>query len=396
MRRRYRRQLAVVGLALALYFLHLNRTLAQNQVGYRYEYYREEGGRIGVDTSSFLFEQKVTSWLTLQGGAVYDSISGATPTGAPPAIDIVVPFPPPGPYNTTVPLTHMYDKRYAGDLEGAMTFGPHHITPQFSYSTESDYISYGAALNYSLDLNGKNTTLNLGWAHDFDTVYPGRSPYLTTSQPKNTDNVLIGVNQLLGPKTVLTGNFTFGNSTGYLNDPYRGVLFNGYPQADLNDPSLFPEKRPAYRQSYIGFLSLLQYLTPLNGGLEASYRPYYDSFGIMSHTIDVRWHQKIGKRVLLSPIFRYYHQTSADFYATQFPGDPSVNPAVAPQFYSADYRLSKMETFTMGIELNANVTDWLTLDVAYKRYAMRGLDGVTSQSAYPTANVVQVGARVWF
>jgi hypothetical protein len=395
-RKDFRRQAAILGLAAALYLLQLNRTLAEDQVGFRYERYREEGGRISVDTGSLLFQQKLTPWLTLQGEAVYDSISGATPTGAPPASDITVPFPPPGPYNTTVPLTHMQDRRYAGVFQGIMNFGPHHITPQFAYSTESDYLSYGAALNYSLDLNGKNTTLNAGWSHDFDTIFPANSPYLTQNQRKDTDNILVGVNQLLSPKTVLTANFTFRNSNGYQNDPYRGVLFDGYPQFDLNDPALFAEKRPDYRQSYIGFLSVLQYVTPLNGGLEASYRPYYDSFSVMSHTIDVRWHQKIGKIFLLSPMFRYYHQTAASFYATQFPGDPSTDPASAPQYYSADYRLSKMQTLTMGIELNARITDWLTFDAGYQRYGMRGLDGVTSQSAYPKANIVTVGARLWF
>jgi len=159
---------------------------------------------------------------------------------------------------------------------------------------------------------------------------------------------------------------------------------------------LFPEHRPDFRQAYIGYVSLLQFVTPLNGSIEGSYRPYYDSFGVLSHTVDLSWHQKIGKRVLLSPIFRYYRQDAADFYATQFPGAPFFDPAPVPKYYSADYRLSQMETFTFGLEASVRVTDWLTLDEAYKRYEMRGLDGVTSQSAYPKANIVTIGARLWF
>src|SRR5581483_9884267 len=234
-----RRKVAGVGLALALYVLQLNRALAEDHVDYRYENYREDGGRIGDDTHSWLFEVKALPWLSIQGEAVWDAISGATPTGAPPATDIKVPFPPPGPYNSTVPLTHMEDNRYAGNIEAIMSFGPHHITPQFAYSEESDYISYGAALNYSLDLNGKNTTLNLGWSHDFDTILATPFTYISKKQDKNTDNLLVGVNQLLSPKTVLTVNFTFRNSHGYEDDPYRGVFFSDYPQADLNNPGLF-------------------------------------------------------------------------------------------------------------------------------------------------------------
>jgi uncharacterized protein DUF3570 len=391
-------RVAAVGLAVALYLLQLNRALAEDHFDYRYESYQEDSGRIGVDTQSWLFEKRITPWLSLQGEAVYDAISGATPTGAPPATDINVPFPPPGPYNTTVPLTHMHDKRWAGVMNGMMTFGPHHITPQFSFSSEHDYISYGAALNYSLDLNQKNTSLNLGWSHDFDTILATPFTYIFKNRRKNTDDFLIGVNQLLSPKTVLTVNFTFRNSHGYEDDPYRGVLFGDYPQGDLNNPSLFAEHRPDFRHSYIGYASLLQYITPLNGGIEGSYRFYDDTFGIRAHTVAVSWHQKIGRMFLLSPVFRYYRQTAADFYATQFAGDPSnpFDPNPVPTYYSADYRLSKMETFTFGLEASARVTDWLTLDLAYKRYEMRGLDGVTSQSAYPKANIVTVGARLWF
>jgi hypothetical protein len=292
----------------------------------------------------------------------------------------------------------MHDKRWAGVMNGIMTFGPHHITPQFSFSSEHDYISYGAALNYSLDLNQKNTTLNLGWSHDFDTILWTPFTYIHKNQRKNTDDVLIGVNQLLSPKTVLTVNFTFRNSHGYEDDPYRGVLFGDYPQADLNNPILFAEHRPDFKRSYIGYASLLQYITPLHGGLEGSYRFYDDTFGIRAHTVAVSWHQKIGRVFLLSPVFRYYRQTAADFYATQFAGDPTnpFNPNPVPTYYSADYRLSKMETFTFGLEASARVTGWLTLDLAYKRYVMSGLDGVTSQSAYPKANIVTVGARLWF
>jgi hypothetical protein len=376
--------------------MRLNRASAEDHVDYRFESYQEDNGRIGVDTQSFLFQKKVFSWLTLQGDAVYDAISGATPTGAPPASEIKNPFPPPGPYNTTVPTAFMHDIRWAGSINAEMTFGPHHIIPQFSYSTEHDYISYGTALNYSLDLYQKNTTLNLGWAHDWDTVISGT--YLTDAQPKNTDHVLIGVNQLLSPKTVLTVNFTFRNARGYLNDPYRGVLFEDYPQFDLNNPILFPENRPGYRQSYLGFVSMTQFVTPLRGSVEGSYRFSYDTFDIYAHMIDLSWHQQITHRVLLSPFFRYYRQTAASFYATQFPGDPSnpFDPTPIPAYYSADYRLSKMETFSVGVDLSAKVTQWLSLNASYMRYGMYGLDNVTSPSAYPKANVVTVGASLWF
>ena len=66
------------------------------------------------------------------------------------------------------------------------------------------------------------------------------------------------------------------------------------------------------------------------------------------------------------------------------------------QYYSPDYRLSQMQTFAVGLNLMVRATDWLTLDAGYKYYAMQGLDGITSQTAYPDANVFTIGGRISF
>ncbi len=122
-----------------------------------------------------------------------------------------------------------------------------------------------------------------------------------------------------------------------------------------------------------------------------SRRFYHDSYGIDAHTFGLAWFQKIGKYVGLSPVFRHYFQSEADFYATRFP-DSSARPGS----YSGDYRLSQSQSFTYGVVLSVKPTEWLTLDAGYKRYVMEGLDNVTSQSAYPSANVFTLGARLWF
>ena len=392
-----RRRVASWSLAGGLQLLQLHPARGEDHLDYRFERYQEENGRIGVDTQAWLLEKKLTSWLTLKGQMVYDAISGATPNGAPPAALVRFPWDVQGPLSTSVPTAQMKDERWAGSVDAMFSFGPHHITPQYSYSTEHDYVSRGVALNYALDLNEKNTTLQLGWSHNFDTVLPYHGTYIFLPQSKDQDDVLVGITQLLGPKTVLTADFTFRNARGYLADPYRGVVFDDYPVAD---PPYYNEIRPNYRQSYIGYLSLTQYLTPLHASVEGSYRFSRDTFGISAHTLDLQWRQKIGRRVVLSPLFRFYHQTAANFYGDQFPGDPGLypvfDPTPIPTYYSADYRLSKIETFTFGVEASIKVIESLSLDFAYKRYEMFGLDNVTSPTAYPKANIFSIGARLWF
>jgi len=105
----------------------------------------------------------------------------------------------------------------------------------------------------------------------------------------------------------------------------------------------------------------------------------------------VAWYQKLGRHIVFSPMFRYYRQSAASFYGTRF---PDFN--TPPTYYSADYRLSELESYAVGVSLNWKVRDWLSIDATYKRYVMRGLDSVTSPTAYPSANVLTVGARVWF
>lgn len=397
-----KRNAEALALAILLQCLPLLRARAEDQLAYRYESYREDHGRMDIATSSVLFEKKITSWLTVKGEGVYDAISGATPLGVPsPAAlnrrglyDNTVT----GPFSSDVATQTMEDWRYAGSLEAQLSLGAHRLTPQFSYSEENDYISHGWALNYAFDFNQKNTTLNLGWAGTADRLSRGPLSHARTIEHKRSDDFIIGINQLLTPKTVLTLNFTYGKADGYLADPYKKVFFenfNGGPNTQFDpDPdsiSGFPEKRPHSRERYIGFASLTQYISPLDASIEGSYRYFYDTYHIGAHTIDLAWHQKLGRYITLTPLFRYYHQSQAYFYAPTFPDFDTP-----PTYYSADHRLSRMETFTYGASLDLHPAEWLTIDFAFKRYAMHGLDHLTDGSMYPQANIVTAGFRLWF
>jgi hypothetical protein len=304
---------------------------------------------------------------------------------------------PPGPGSNQVPLTHMTDTRHAGTLNVPIAWGGNQTTtPGFAYSLESDYQSIGISLTHSIAFNRKNTLMTFGVAHDFDTIFPH---FFVNDEHKDNTDALIGFSQILGPRTVLSANFTMGITTGYLSDPYRGFHFDYYP-----DPTaLFPEKRPDWKLREVFMLTLNQYVDPLYAGAELSYRFHHDSFGMFSHTAAVTWSQKIGSRLIVAPMFRYYWQTAAYFYAPWLPGDPTIPPGnpyfsgvYIPDYYSADYRLSRLETFTYGIGATVLISSHVRLDASYQRYEMYGLDSITSPSAYPKANIVSIGARFIF
>ena len=197
-------------LALILLVLEPSRSHAEDRVEYQFEGYYEQDDRISVTTSGAYVEKDLNPKLVLKGSFIYDSISGATPSGGPP---------PPG---QSVPTIEFSDRRYAGNLGIDIHQGRFTHTPSVSYSYEHDYKSFGIAFNEAIDFNQRNTTVSLGAAHNFDEVSGIYQPEFAS---KGTTDFLLGVTQLLGPRTTFTFNLTLGYNDGYLTDPYKGVNF---------------------------------------------------------------------------------------------------------------------------------------------------------------------------
>jgi Protein of unknown function (DUF3570) len=412
-------------LALSLPLVAVSRGRADDSVGFSHQTYAEEHGRIQVNTETLRIEKRITPWLDVTLREIYDGISGATPIGAPPIKQLRMRDPfsgaaiPPSQITgytrqldgvtgasqaavpramdqNKVPVTDSPDQRIGTDIAIGLTKGPHRLVPEFSFSNESDYRSYAFALNYTYEFNDKNTTLSLGWSHAYDQVLANEFTFLTSSSHKNTDNFIIGGTQLLTPGTVLGANLTLGYAHGYLSDPYRGVVFNESDLDPDNRVVLAGENRPSHRFSQALLLSLTQSITPLNASIEGTYRFYHDSYGIFANTIGLAWFQKLGRSLVLSPSARYYRQTAADFYGIQFAGDPINDPDRVPSHFSADYRLSELETYTLGLEATLKLRKQLELHAGYQRYWMRGLDHETDQSTYPKANIFTVGLTFTF
>lgn len=372
------------GLALLLGLLRELRLGAEDHVDSKFEYYAEERDRVRVRTVSTLFEQALAPWMSLKGSVVYDGISGATPTGGP------VPT-----GGTTVPTAQIQDERYASFLEPSFRWGRQTFKPQFAYSIENDYESIATTLNYLLDFNQRNTTLHAGVTHNFDTLTAGI--YLgPRARKKDSSDFLLGLTQTITPTTLFNATFTFGLADGYLSDPYKGFRFTGYPVEDV----LFPERRPNHRTKQILSTSLTQFVGPLNGSAELTYRFYHDSFGLRGHTATLEWFQNVGRHLVLAPLLRYYEQSAADFYLLGFDADPSdrdnPNNALVPAHYSSDYRLSALRTVTYGLSARVKIRKWLFFDAAYQRYEMAGLDGITAASNFPCANIYTMGLRLRF
>jgi hypothetical protein len=360
---------------------------AEGSLEYKFENYTETGGRVGVQTQGVDANQDIGTDMHFSLTAVTDAIAGATPTGVPAQAG-----------SNQVQLAHLEDHRKAWVAELSRQLGRVNLSAGFSESREHDYISKGWSLNSLTDFNQKNTTLLVGVAGHNDKVETFFDPERFYTD-KHAESAIVGVTQLLDPNTKLTLNFTWARETGYLSDQYKVVMQSIEIIPGTFFPLIFAENRPSEHNSGVAYAAINRALPALDAAIEASYRFYGDTYGVDANTVSLRWLQSVGRRLTLSGEARYYEQSAAKFYyydLTTTSIQPTYTPDPSGPAYSSDYRLSSLYTTNVGVKLVWKPADWIQGDVAVDRYTMRGRDGVTSQSAYPRANIVTLGVKlIW-
>lgn len=373
-------------LALLLWCLNPTREAraAETSLHYKFQSWQEDDQRVRVDAHYAELEHTWDSGQKLRLVGLIDSIAGATPTGQPP---------PDG--STEVPLSQLEDQREAGQIEYTHPWDRAELMLGYGYSTESDYDSHVWSLNSLIFFDQKNTTLRLGYAQADDKIQPSFFP---TARDKTVQDAIIGVTHVVSPQTTVTANFTYGYTEGYISDPYKIIQKATEVVPGLVLDLTFPENRPDSRERLIGFVSVTHALEEQRAALETSYRAFSDDWGMFSHTLEMAWFQRVGESLIVRPAVRYYRQSAADFYILDLDGSPIVpspNPTGAAPHYSADYRLSAMETWMLGLKVVWEINDRVTVDATYERYLMNGKDGITPDSAYADADVFTVGVRWW-
>ena len=357
---------------------------AESAVRYKFQDYQEMGGRIAVQVNSAGLEHDFGTATHLKLEGIVDAIAGATPTGQPA---------PAG--SDQVPLSQLHERRKAWDAALSHQFTGFNVALGAANSRESDYVSNGWSVNTLWDLNQKNTTLLAGVAGTDDRIKVFFQP---ERAKKLTHDLIVGVTQLLSPQASLTLNLTWGRQVGYLADPYKLVQKSTEIIPGVALPLTFAENRPDERDKWVVFLGLNRAFPESHSAVDLSYRFYHDTYGTNAHTLEAAWFQNLGERFIVRPGVRLYDQSAANFYHYRLDDTTIVpvagRPRSAGPFYSSDYRLSALQTFTAGIKLIWNATEALQFDAGFERYDMRGTDRITPQSAYARANIVTVGGRV--
>lgn len=334
---------------------------AQSSVDARFLYYKELDGRTQVLDPLLLVHQDLgEAWGLLDLLLGYDSISGASPSGAYPTSDVTTSASGQLVEAGTVPTAEYSDTRKAASLGYSRRFGAHLPRVDLSFSKENDYASKSVGLSDSWTLLDGRGTLHLGASISRDTVSPvGTSLDLD----KKSDAFALGWTWILGPRDLFDVSASLTKLSGYLDDPYKVV-----PVGTLPAPTNVPDHRPDSRTRW-AVVGKYGHYYPWRAALKAQYRFYWDDWSVRSHTLELGYEQRLGSRWVVSPVARYHDQSAASFYGSLFP---------APQTHlSADYRLSPMHSVLGGLTVSYRVDGSFSVNLGGTYQWQVGRDRVT-------------------
>jgi len=357
-----------------------------------YQVYQEEGDRIRVESYYLRGDINLNAETSFRFQYLRDAISGSSPTGNMPSDEL--PF-----------LANLKDVRRG--IMGALSrqFGDHRVELELSRSKENDYLSCGLALSDKWSLNQKNTTITYGLNYLDDDV----SVRGIDNQDKKNYDLFAGITQLIDKNTYVSANLTLGYSEGYLNDPYKSIQrtetlllpdgMGGFNRFDVLNS--YAENRPDSRMREFLQLQGTHLFENVGGALDAVLRLSSDDYGVVSETVQLEWRQSIGKAFEVTPFFRYYHQSAADFFTNTLDGVPIDYPADHPNGsgpnYSADYRLSSLDAVSLGMRTRLQINETLAGSLSYEHYQMAGSGSDTSPSqAYVSADIWTFGLNLTF
>ncbi|MBK8814207.1 MAG: DUF3570 domain-containing protein [Methylococcaceae bacterium] len=196
--------------------------------------------------------------------------------------------------------------------------------------------------------------------------------------------VQLGLSQVLNRNALVSLDFGYTRSTGYLANPYKMVyLFAQIPESLTPDGlfstnsvegGAFLETRPDERNLFNWHVGYDQFVEPLDAALHFDYSFAHDDWGINAHTFEADWVQPLGWGWTITPRIRYYSQSAADFYTTGlFVLTSSADESFPQQrYYSSDQRLSGFGTLSGGVTVEKQFAKGVSLQTGFEYYTHQG------------------------
>lgn len=189
------------------------------------------------------------------------------------------------------------------------------LSANYRFSTENDYTSHGLTLGTRAELANKNTTVSADLLLTDDTV--GRSGDPSFGESVKSIGGRAALAQILDRKTLAEIGWQTTVVDGFQASPYRFVAIGDTGTCDSMAPFCIPEQVPERRVRNALTLRARRAIGhEVSAG--ADYRFYFDSWGVMGHSIapDLAW--RLTDSQLVSLRYRYATQSEASFYRPRY------------------------------------------------------------------------------
>jgi hypothetical protein len=214
----------------------------------------------------------------------------------------------------------------------------------YTNSDEDDYESDAFSLDGSFNSEDGMRTYSASISASDDDIDPtqGSYPTNTESDSKDIRSAWVGVSQIISKRALVRFGLSYTYRDGYLTDPYKNY-----------------DNRPDERKEWTLSSGYRRFFEDQNAALHVDYRYFDDDWDVVSHTVDVAWHQNFKGGLQLVPFARYYTQDEAEFFG--------VVADTSNEFYADDYRLSSFGAVSVGLRVRQTIGSW-TVNATGERY----------------------------
>lgn len=327
--------------------------------------YYSEVDRVSVTELTGLVKGAVSDSNAVILKAIFDTMSGATPTGAVRQSTPTFTGASGGgisPGASSASLASFDDTRMAINLDWKHNRSRLvDITYNGAISIENDYRSFSAGVQIDKDAEDLENKYTAGIAFTHDDVFrvgenATPAPLTLVSDDnffgegnKDSFDAIVGVTHIINRRTLSQFNLGYGSTNGYLTDPYKVFSVVGNTGVEVEQ---YYEGRPGSRTHYTLAGNLVHQLNTDEDIINAGYRFYTDDWKVDSHTISITYKNKLINNRFIEPTIRLYTQKQAYFYHNSIVNDPAdliPTSSILPRYVSADYRLDNMWDVTLGV-----------------------------------------------
>jgi hypothetical protein len=225
------------------------------------------------------------------------------------------------------------------EVEGEYESG--HAAVNYYVSSEADYLAQQLGGRWSREFRQQTVNLSLGSSWGWDAIAPVHDDDTQTGDAhKTTLHWNAVMTEVVSPSLLVRYGVEYNLVNGLQHNPYRNVYAGG---------TNVPERHPETRQRRDAFVRVNQAL-PNRASLKLSYRLYNDDWGVTSHELGTRFSQYVTRGLSARWEYRWYTQTSADFFRDSYTSVDGVGG-----FLTGDYRLGELSSHLFGAALRADL-----------------------------------------